>query len=152
MLRLLASTCPPASDRDPRWRHLIPEEGNLYSEAKKLLITEKNITLEYEQEGTVPVRFRQIIVSVRFGLAIPFSDSMRFGLRLLNASWLGPVRFGSFPRPVPAGSRIKRFGSTHGPCLSRRAVRRGDCFEKPQPYSCTCSMPVLYLCCGHCYF
>ena len=23
----------------------------------------------------------------------------------------GPVRFGSFPRPVPAGSRIKRFGS-----------------------------------------
>ena len=28
-----------------------------------------------------------------------------------DESWLGPVRFGSFPRPVPAGSRVKRFGS-----------------------------------------
>ena len=36
---------------------------------------------------------------------------MRFGLRFLDASWLGPVRFGSVPRPVPARSRIKRFGS-----------------------------------------
>ena len=28
-----------------------------------------------------------------------------------TASWLGPVRFGSVPRPVPAGSRIKQFAS-----------------------------------------
>ena len=39
------------------------------------------------------------------------SGSMRFGLYFLNASWFGPVRFGSVPRPVPAGSEIKRFGS-----------------------------------------
>ena len=37
--------------------------------------------------------------------------STRFDLRFSDASWLGPVRFGSVPRPVPAGSRIKRFGS-----------------------------------------
>ena len=35
----------------------------------------------------------------------------RFGLCFSDSSWLGPVRFGSFPRPVPAGSRIKRCGS-----------------------------------------
>ena len=39
-----------------------------------------------------------------------FSGSTRSGLRLSDASWLGPVRFGSVPRPVPASSRI-RFGS-----------------------------------------
>ena len=33
--------------------------------------------------------------SARFGLAISFSGSMRFGLRFLNASCFGPVRFGS---------------------------------------------------------
>ena len=36
-------------------------------------------------------------------------------MRFSDASWLGLVRFGSVPRPVPrpvpAGSRIKRFGS-----------------------------------------
>ena len=53
-----------------------------------------------------PVRFD----SFRFRTNI-FPGSMRFGLRFSDASWLGPVRFGSFPRPVPAGSRIKRFGS-----------------------------------------
>ena len=38
--------------------------------------------------------------------------STRFGLRFSGASWLGhPVGFGSLPRPVPAGSKIKRFGS-----------------------------------------
>ena len=40
-----------------------------------------------------------------------FPGSTRFGLRFSDASWLGPVRFGSVPRPVPAGSRIQRFGS-----------------------------------------
>ena len=68
------------------------------------------------QEGTGSVRF----VSVpdcskinRFGsvrkLICP--GSTLFGLRFSDASWLGPVRFGSFPRPVPAGSGIKRLGS-----------------------------------------
>ena len=40
-----------------------------------------------------------------------FSVSMRFGLHFSDVSWLGPVRFSSFPRPVPAGSGIQRFGS-----------------------------------------
>ena len=40
-----------------------------------------------------------------------FPGSTRFGLRFSDASWLGPVRSGSLPRPVPAGSRINRFGS-----------------------------------------
>ena len=83
------------------------------------------------QEGTGSVRFqtfRRFIGSVRFGSGlfedssvrlgsvrtIIFPGSMRFGVHFSNASWLGPVRFGSFPRPVPAGFRIKgsvRFGS-----------------------------------------
>ena len=37
--------------------------------------------------------------------------STRFGLRFSDASWLGPVRFGSYARPVPPGSRIQRCGS-----------------------------------------
>ena len=37
--------------------------------------------------------------------------STRFGLCVSDASCLGPGRFGSFPRPVPAGSRMKQFGS-----------------------------------------
>ena len=47
--------------------------------------------------------------SVRFGIFIT-----RFGLCFSDASRLGPVRFGSFPRPVPElnGSvRFGRFGS-----------------------------------------
>ena len=40
-----------------------------------------------------------------------FPGSTRFGLRFSDASWLGPVRFGSFPRSVPAVFRITRFGS-----------------------------------------
>ena len=47
-----------------------------------------------------PVRFdafrqcaKENIVSVRFGLAIVFVSSLRLGLRFLNASWFGPVRF-----------------------------------------------------------
>ena len=61
--------------------------------------------------------------SVRFGSVwtIIFPGSTRFGLRFSDASWLGPVRFGSVPRPVPAGSRIKRFGSV-------RPVRFGFLF------------------------
>ena len=51
--------------------------------------------------------------SVRLGSVrkVEFPSSTQFSLCFLNASWLGPVRFGSFPRPVPAGSEIKRFGS-----------------------------------------
>ena len=59
-------------------------------------------------------RFRILLknmVSVQFSLTIVLSDSMRFGLHFLNASWFGPVRFGSAPRSVPAGSETKRFGS-----------------------------------------
>ena len=74
------------------------------------------------QEGTGSVRFVSVpdfssnisrFVSVRFGSVrkIMFSGSTRFGLRFSDASWLDPVRFDSVPRPVPAGSRIKRFGS-----------------------------------------
>ena len=74
------------------------------------------------QEGTGSVRF----VSVpdlsqinRFGLVrkIRFPGLTRFGLRFSGPSWRGPVRFGSFPRTVPAGSIINelhgsvRFGS-----------------------------------------
>ena len=50
-----------------------------------------------------------------------FPGSTLFGLRLSDASWLCPVRFGSFPNPVPAGSRFKRFGSV-------RQVRFGFLF------------------------
>ena len=49
----------------------------------------------------------------RFGSVrrkIRFPGSPRFRLRLSDASWLGPFWFGSVPRPVPAGSRIQRFG------------------------------------------
>ena len=56
--------------------------------------------------------FRKFIGSVRFGSENSLPGSMRFGLRFSDASWLGgPVRFGSVPRPVPAGSGIERFGS-----------------------------------------
>ena len=55
--------------------------------------------------------FDKFIGSVRFGSDKCFPGSMRFGLRFSEASWLGPVRFGSFPRPAPVGSEIKRFGS-----------------------------------------
>ena len=58
------------------------------------------------------VRFRTFNkYSVWFSSAIHFSGSMRFGLRFSDASWLGPVRFGTVPRPVPTGSGIHRFGS-----------------------------------------
>ena len=67
------------------------------------------------QEGTGSVRFvfrfrtfRKLIGSVRFGNLICL-------VRRASASvfWTrrGSVRFGSVPRPVPAGSRVKRFGS-----------------------------------------
>ena len=59
---------------------------------------------------------RKFIGSVRFGSVRfgsvwtkHFADSMRFGLRFSDASWHG--WFGSFPRPVPAASRIEWFGS-----------------------------------------
>ena len=66
--------------------------------------------------GKEPVRFGSRLCnnsSVRFGSVrtFIFPGSTRFGLRFSDVSWLGLVRFGSFPRPVPAGSRIKRFGS-----------------------------------------
>ena len=50
---------------------------------------------------------------IRFGSVrkISVPGWMPFGLCFSDASWLGPVRFGSFPRPVPAGSGIQRFGS-----------------------------------------
>ena len=41
----------------------------------------------------------------------------RFGLCFSDASWLGPIRFGSEPRPVPASSEIKRFGSVRFGCF-----------------------------------
>ena len=71
------------------------------------------------QEGTSSIRvdldFSKIhrFGSVRFGSVrkISFLGSTRFGLRFSDVQWLGTVRFGSFPRPVPAGSRIERFGS-----------------------------------------
>ena len=51
--------------------------------------------------------------SVRFGSVRTniFPGSTRFGLRFSDASWLGPIRFGSFARAEPVGSRIERFGS-----------------------------------------
>ena len=68
------------------------------------------------QERTSSVRFVSVpdfskinwFGSVR---KIRFPGSKLFGLRFSDVSWLGPVRFGSFPRQVPAGSGIKRFGS-----------------------------------------
>ena len=52
-------------------------------------------------------------LSVRFGSVRKCNcpGSMRFGLRFLVASRLGPLRLGLVPRPVPAGSKIKGFGS-----------------------------------------
>ena len=78
------------------------------------------------QEGTGSVRFVSVpdsstihrLGSVRERM---FPGSMRFGRRFSDATWLGPVRFGSFLCPVPAGSRIKRFGSV-------RPVRFGFLF------------------------
>ena len=55
--------------------------------------------------------FRKLIGSVPFGSEIYVSGSTRFGLRFSDTPWLGPVRFGSVPRPVPACSGIKRFRS-----------------------------------------
>ena len=51
--------------------------------------------------------------TVRFGLVrnLFVPGSTRRGLRFWDTPWLGPVQFGSVPRPVPAGSGIKRFGS-----------------------------------------
>ena len=65
-----------------------------------------------------------------------FPGSTRFGLRFLDASWLGPVRLGSVPRPVPAGSRIKcvgsvrpvRFGFSFLPVSSKAASARAAYF------------------------
>ena len=78
----------------------------------------------YYQEGAGSVRFVSVpdfskfIGLVRFGSVrlgsvrtIWFPGSTRAGLRFSDTSWLGLVRFGSVPRPVPAGSRMKRFGS-----------------------------------------
>ena len=67
------------------------------------------------QEGTGSVRF----VSVRFVLKIKRFGSVRFGNKHFPGStrfgqrFFARVvaRFGSVPRPVPAGSEIKRFGS-----------------------------------------
>ena len=47
---------------------------------------------------------RKVFGPVRFG-------SDKYLPCFSAASWLGPVRFGLVPRPVPAGSRIKRCGS-----------------------------------------
>ena len=51
--------------------------------------------------------------SVRFGSVrtVIFPASKRFDLRFSDASWLGPVGFGSVPCPVPTGYIIKRFAS-----------------------------------------
>ena len=59
------------------------------------------------------IRFSSGNSSVRFGSVrkIHFPVRRGSGLRFSDASWLGLVRFGSFPRPVPVGSRFKRFGS-----------------------------------------
>ena len=43
----------------PRWRHLIPEEGNLYSGAKKLRISEKSSTSEDERRAAPVARPRR---------------------------------------------------------------------------------------------
>ena len=65
-----------------------------------------------EKNNKRHVMFRKFVGSVLLGSdnnkVLP--GSTRFGLRFSDASWLGPVRFGSVPRPIPAGSRIKRFG------------------------------------------
>ena len=85
--------------------------------------------------------FRKLIGSVRFGKTL-FPDSTRFGLRFSDVSWLGPVRFGSFPRPLPAGSRIKtvwfgsvwpvRFGFLLLPVFLN--VRRGSASERARAW------------------
>ena len=67
-----------------------------------------------DQEGTGSIRFGLVRTNT-------FPGSTRFGLRCLNAAWFGPVRFGSFPRLVLAGSRSKPFGSV-------RPVRFGFLF------------------------
>ena len=56
--------------------------------------------------------------------------------RTCSGSRLGPVRFVSFPRPVPAGSGINRFGSVRfliPSCHWCRQVRAED------PVACTVS-------------
>ena len=66
------------------------------------------------QEGAGSIRFGSGVFdnsSVRCGSVRNIPGSTRFGLRFSDASWRSPVRFGSVPCPVPAGSRIKRFGS-----------------------------------------
>ena len=58
------------------------------------------------------IRFGSVFLSkspFRFGSVwqMLFSGSVRYGLRFLDAFWLGSVRFGSVLRPVSAGSEIK---------------------------------------------
>ena len=69
------------------------------------------------QEGTGSVRFVSVpdfskihrFGSVRFGNV--FLPIRRGSACVFWTSWLGPVRFCSVPRLVPAGSGIKRFSS-----------------------------------------
>ena len=112
----------------PRMRlptHRSTRAAHTFARAQARVASRRAVLWQTEHANTrkQPVRFdsflfsnfRKNIVSVPFGLAIVFSCSMRFGLRFLKASWFGPVRFGSVPRPVPrsvlAGSEITRFGS-----------------------------------------
>ena len=89
------------------------------------------------QEGACSIRFVSVpcfsrinrFGSVRFGSETLCSGSTQFGLLFSDASWLGPVRFGSVPRPVPAGSGIKRFGSV-------RPVRFGFLLLPDTPNLC----------------
>ena len=81
--------------------------ASLASPSLRLLVTGR------DRFGSIRFRSGIFIASVRYGSVrtIICTDSTRFGLRFSDASWLVPVRFCSFPRPVPKLNGSARFGS-----------------------------------------
>ena len=72
-----------------------------------------SIFVDGDFQGLPFLRHKEGTGSVRFGSGnnVFWFDAVRPALFERVVARSGSVRFGSFPRPVPAGSRIKRFGS-----------------------------------------
>ena len=101
--------------------HTNPPGAGIY-ELRAKLAAPGNTTNRKESVRFDSFRFRTFQnSSARFGSVreVKFPGSTQLGLRFSDASWLDPVRFDTFPRPVPPGSRVKQFGSVQfGRCGS----------------------------------
>ena len=84
----------------------IPRKSRVRQENISISIRKETVRFDSFRFQT----FRKLIGSVRFGSEMYFSP-VRRGLACIFRTRRGSVRFGSVPRPVPAGSGIKRFGS-----------------------------------------